>query len=44
MVDRPTAFGVHQGVEVWMLAVQKLVGGETVEAEQPIRLVEPVFP
>ena len=44
MVQRPGALGVYQGVEVGIGFVQQLLSPEVVEPQQPVRLVEPVFP
>ena len=44
MLDGPVAFRVEIGVEALVVLIQYLVGLELVEPQQPVGLIEPVFP
>ena len=44
MAQGPAAFGIHQRVEGRGVLVQNLRGGKAVKAQEPICLIEAVFP
>ena len=44
VLDGPVAFRVEIGVEALVVLIQYLVGLELVEPQQPVGLIEPVFP
>ncbi|MNI54715.1 hypothetical protein D3C73_1096220 [compost metagenome] len=44
MVDRPAALGIEQRIEVRGGFIEQLLGLKSVEAQQPVRLIQPVLP
>ena len=43
MIDCPAAFGVHKRMKAGVAFIEQFVGSKSIIAEQPVRLIEPVF-
>lgn len=44
MSQSPAAFWVHAGIKIPVLFIQEFLSPEVVEPQEPIGLIEPVFP
>lgn len=44
VIDGPAAFGIKQRIEIGRCFIQQLLGLKAIEAQQPVSLIEPVFP